>query len=233
MKPQTKLEVHLAREDPRVATLPITMETTCGDVLGACRALGYHGSELVESWDEYDRVVSHRERMLWLTQCWGSQLAEVKFYLRTQNDAPGLNKNPPRLKGATEPAGSSFSNGVPEPGMDPTLHDLQEMVHWQQQQIVTRQLLLSSREEHVAMLQKEMKKERRERQTVKPSRLQDLRETLAAQQAHLQYLHGFKSQAEQQQATNAALGMHFTCPVFMLRFCTLLYSTHINDVIRL
>uniref|UniRef100_A0A8C4N5U0 Uncharacterized protein n=1 Tax=Eptatretus burgeri TaxID=7764 RepID=A0A8C4N5U0_EPTBU len=62
-------------------------------------------------------------------------------------------------------------------------------------------------EEHVAMLQKEMKKERRERQTVKPSRLQDLRETLAAQQAHLQYLHGFKSQAEQQQATNAALAL--------------------------
>uniref|UniRef100_UPI00358DE232 apoptosis-stimulating of p53 protein 2-like isoform X2 n=1 Tax=Myxine glutinosa TaxID=7769 RepID=UPI00358DE232 len=206
MKP-AKLEVHLAREDSRVATLPITEETTCSDVLGACRALGYHGSELVESKDEYDRVVSHQERMLSLTQCGGSRLHEVKFYLRTQNDTPGLNKDRPILKGATEPGSSSFSNGVPEPGMDPTRHDLQEMVHWQQQQIVTRQLLLSSREEHVALLQKEMKQRRRQKQAVRESRLQDLHETVAAQEAHLQRLRGFKSQIEHQQATNDVLAL--------------------------
>uniref|UniRef100_A0A8C4R5F6 Protein phosphatase 1, regulatory subunit 13Bb n=2 Tax=Eptatretus burgeri TaxID=7764 RepID=A0A8C4R5F6_EPTBU len=229
------LNVHLSEDEQPVTEVPVTPQTTCRDVVEACKEPGEGSCQLVESWQGCERAVADNERMAELLQRWGAQRAEVRFYIRHGDPLIGLSgqghdvKEVKVLESQRGQTHSSKHNGVStsdhrqenragSPGVELTLTELQEMASRQQQQIEAQQHLLVAKEQRLRFLKQQ--EARRGQQvssggvqnsttqpTAESEKLRVLRERMESQEAKLRRIRAMRGQAETSRLLNKNLAL--------------------------
>ncbi|XP_067375786.1 apoptosis-stimulating of p53 protein 2a isoform X4 [Channa argus] len=201
------LTVYLSNNDQHFTEVPVTPETLCRDVVELCKEPGETDCHLSEMWRGSERAVGDGERMLDVLQRWGQHRAEVRFFLR-HNRAPsresgGSRGSETKRNGVKGPPDRRMENGVPQPRMDMTLAELQEMATRQQQQIEAQQQLLASKEQRLRYLKQQ--EQRQQQQASEQEKLQRLRENIENQETRLKKVRALKGQVEQKRLSNGKL----------------------------
>ncbi|XP_026883500.2 apoptosis-stimulating of p53 protein 2b isoform X2 [Electrophorus electricus] len=205
---QMFLTVYLSNNDKHFTEVPVTPETLCRDVVDLCKEPGEVDCYLAETWRGSERVIGDSERMIEVLQRWGQQRAEVRFFIRHDQE-PSHETGGPRdllvnrntVKVSAE---RHLENGMVLPRMDITLTELQEMASRQQQQINAQQQLLASKEQRLRFLQQQDERQR-QRQACEQERLRALRDNAEAQEAKLRRVRALKGQVEQKRLGNSKL----------------------------
>ncbi|KAL9958716.1 hypothetical protein ACROYT_G035766 [Oculina patagonica] len=149
-----RLKVYLD-EGQREAEIFVTPATKCRDIVQRLqRQIHETDCFLIEVWQGCERLVPDNESILSTLLEWGSDLEDVKFYLRPQEDTPSYTQV---LNGPSSQVGQpSRVNGFKEEpplvrdvllgGSRISVNDLKEVAARQQQEIVAKERELKARQ---------------------------------------------------------------------------------------
>ncbi|XP_035250724.1 protein phosphatase 1, regulatory subunit 13Ba isoform X2 [Anguilla anguilla] len=203
------LTVFLTDSEKLLTEVPITPDTTCGDVVEFCKEPGESGCHLAEVWRGNERAIPLDHMMYEHLQKWGPRKQEVKFFLRhedsptessDQSSQQSQDQSNKKNAANTEKQGQ---NGVGNPRVELTLSELQEMATRQQQQIESQQQMLVAKEQRLRYLKQQ---ERRQQQAVSETeKLQRLKERVDNQEAKLKKIRAMRGQVDYSKVTNGNL----------------------------
>uniref|UniRef100_A0A4W4H0Z5 Tumor protein p53 binding protein, 2b n=1 Tax=Electrophorus electricus TaxID=8005 RepID=A0A4W4H0Z5_ELEEL len=199
---QMFLTVYLSNNDKHFTEVPVTPETLCRDVVDLCKEPGEVDCYLAETWRGSERVIGDSERMIEVLQRWGQQRAEVRFFIRHDQEPMLCDSRDQERLSSRHFVGLFVQMVLPR--MDITLTELQEMASRQQQQINAQQQLLASKEQRLRFLQQQDERQR-QRQACEQERLRALRDNAEAQEAKLRRVRALKGQVEQKRLGNSKL----------------------------
>ncbi|KAL5009244.1 hypothetical protein ScPMuIL_014825 [Solemya velum] len=195
------LKVYIDEDEQKSIDVPITPESTFGDVLECVREPGKSDSHIGELWRGRERAVGNDEIPFDVLQNWGKLQEEVAFFLR-QGPPPESEDESFTEETSTTEDSKAFVFSLPG-GMDMTLTELQDMASRQQQQIESQQQVLVAKEQRLKFLkQQEQKQQQFYSENDKLRRLRDRVET---QELKLKKLRALRGEVEKHKNSNGVL----------------------------
>ncbi|XP_041710757.1 apoptosis-stimulating of p53 protein 1 isoform X3 [Coregonus clupeaformis] len=203
------LTVYLSDSQQMLTEVPITLETTCKDVVEFCKEARESGCHLAEVWKGNERVIPFDHLMYEHLQKWGPRRQEVRFYLRHEDSPSESSDQGSQLSQEQSNRGSGGSSDqsceerVGNPCVELTLSELQEMAKRQQQHIDAQQQMLVAKEQCLRYLQQQ---DHTQGQTVSEAeKLQRLKERVESQEAKLKKIRAMRGQVDYSKLINGNL----------------------------